>query len=273
MSDNIDFIEQLVNKAEARIEMLERGLTQAQRELTYGDCAMVITPVSTLGKPFAVGRILSPTEVQLIQHMDQQMRAHGSENGLYANPRAGESPGTVEEERHRYEQGFRFGMWHDASNTSGFTAHIHYTRLFPITQEEFESAAALDYSIDSVGDLDWFTAVSKAMLEKIEALEETAERMPCEKCGSRETMIVAYYRGRYKCYSARKGDEVRLGGVTADEVGKVLSRHLHCEVCDHEGPDLNNEPLTFTDVQRGDLGVIETVFGYGSDLPLPDWSD
>lgn len=270
MSDNIEVIGQLISKMESRYELLDRGLDEAQASLGYGDFAMVIT-TSVVGAPFACGRILEPSDIELIRRVDTLLDPKGS--AVFGTEQAGSKPGTLEEEMERYHAGFRYGLWYDREHPTGRAMHIHRSRLYPITSEEFDQAAEVGFNIDAVGAQSWFNEVSSRILDLLESRPDAPKRAQCDSCGGNHTVIRTRYAGVMDAYSTIEpdSDRVRLGGVLRDQVDKILSRHVYCEQCETQGPNLMDQPVVFVDVQQDGLAIIETVFDYGPELPLPDW--
>lgn len=250
-------LDEVLDEEARKEDRINASLLETQKYIDHGTKVILLTP-AVAHQPIVVGRILPPED------FEDAIRLSGV--GSYSEwPSV--SMGTMAEELARHEQGWRRGLYFGKDFKTGYLGSYHLSRLFPITETEFESIREADCDPKLVGKQDWYRRLMSHIATAVETREGSPYRKLCEKCASDNVGVVTYYSGRkwQPCtlQVTAVGLQVRTGHETDDEVLETGERHFRCLDCTWESAPLSQEDYPEVHACTHKASQLEALFLLG----------
>jgi hypothetical protein len=151
--------------------------------------------------------------------------------------------GTDEEEATKHADGYRRGLFFSTELYLGFTASYHLTRLYPLTEDEFDNIRELKCDPATAGSQTWYKELEDHIITAVENLGNTPYRKRCEKCGSGRVVLAETYVGRKVAPMAleptRQGLTIRAGDYISDEELECTKFTYLCADCKWESDPID----------------------------------
>lgn len=232
------------------------SLSEAQKFIGFGTKVFLLTP-SMVEAPLVVGHILPPAEWPTLRNMSVMKMMQEEPNDL---------PGSDEEERELFSQGWRRGMFYSRYHPMGYVAKYHISRLYPLTETEFENIRKADQMPDRVVSEPWFTELEQNIVAAIERIPGAPYRKLCPKCASGRVLVAEYYDGVTFAPIALEPTPgataltVRTGDAIKDTTLQVHKRCFHCVSCKWESEPLNEEEYPEFHACGAHASQVEALF-------------
>lgn len=232
-------------------------LSQAQAYIDYGNKVFLLTP-SVINQPLVVGRIVQPDDwADLRSLVDHTQLTPES---------TGKSLPTDDQLRQEHEEGYRLGLFFSKDHDYGYVASYHISRLYPLTDSEFEGIRTVQCDVGQAAKLPFFRELEDNIITAIEDQPGAPYRKKCDRCGSGRVMLAEYYEGvNYSPISLQmsiinQNMEVLTGHAVSADVVKDLRRVFHCLECKWESEQLSQEEYPEVHRCNHDKSSLEALF-------------
>lgn len=226
--DFFDTIDTAVANEQAKADRnASSSLGKAQKYIDYGTKVLLLTP-SIAREHLVVGRICPPDEYDDLRRLEAA--------GLAKAPN--QPMGTDAEEAAKHAEGYRRGLFFSTNLYLGFTASYHLSRLYPLTEDEFDNIREAKCDPAETGGQLWYKELEDHIITAVENLGNTPYRKRCEKCGSGRVVLAETYVGRKLAPMAleptHQGLTIRTGDFISDEELSTTKFTYLCADCKWE---------------------------------------
>jgi len=228
-----DTIDAAVDNDKAKADRnASSSLAKAQNYIDLGTKVLLLTP-SIAQEHMVVGRICPPSEYADLRALEAA--------GLAKAPN--QPMGTDAEEAAKHAAGYRRGLFFSTHLSLGFTASYHLSRLYPLTEDEFDSFRECKCDPTQTAGASWYKDLEDHIITAVEALGSTPYRKRCEKCASGRVVIAETYIGRKLAPMAleptHQGLTIRTADFISDEELDTTKFTYLCADCKWESDPID----------------------------------
>jgi hypothetical protein len=237
-------------------DRMSTTLAAAQDYIDYGNKVFLLTP-SVAKQSLVVGRIVHPDRWADLRAV--------TETGVMMDELSKPVP-SDEELTKAHEQGYRLGLFFGEDYRLGYVASYHISRLYPLTDSEFDGIREADCDPIKAAKLGFFEDMEESIVSAIEARPDSPYRKICERCGSGRVMIAEHYEAvsfspiSLKMNPVKQTIDIRTAHSVKQDIEKIGRRCFQCLKCDWESEPLDPEQYPEVHTCSHDKSALEVLF-------------
>lgn len=253
-----EVLDTVADEAVAKTERSKITLSAAQSYIDFGNKVFLLTP-SVVEQPMVVGRIVQPEDWDDLRALVDTMAMMGTPS----------QPVPPEKElRKAHDDGYRLGLFFGEDFKLGYAASYHISRLYPLTESEFEGIREADCDPAKAAMMPEFEELEENIISAIEAHPDAPYRKRCENpaCGSGRVMIAEYYEAyslspmALRMNVPKQSMDVLTAHSVTSEMVRMGKRVFHCLKCKWESDPLDEEQYTEVHACSHHKSAMEALF-------------
>jgi len=253
-----DALDAVLDENTAKNERAKVTLSAAQEYIDYGNKIFLLTP-SVARQQMVVGRVIQPEDWADVRDLVETLSMAGTPSQPVPSD---------EELRKSHDNGYRLGLFFGEDYPLGYVASYHISRLYPITDTEFDGIREVNCDPNEAAKNSWFGELENNIITAIESHPDSPYRKVCENpsCGSSRVMIAEYFEMRHLSPAALRMnvlnqslDVLTTHAITSDVV-EVRRRCFRCMDCKWESEPLTMEEWPEVHVCNSDKSSLEALF-------------
>jgi hypothetical protein len=252
-----DAVSEVLSEEDAKTERATTAISDAQKYIDFGTKVFLLTP-SQVKQDLVVGRIVQPNEWADLRTVMKTLAL-----GQWPNMPVGSD----EELRKQHEDGYRLGLFFGTDYNLGYIASYHISRLYPLTETEFDSIRELDCDLNECSKQTWMGELEDNICAALESLPGAPYRRFCDQCGSGRVMVAEHYEAfalspiALRLNPIHQTMDVLTGHHTNQELVKVIKRVFHCTQCPWESEPLDDKQYPEVHTCDDDKSAMEALYG------------
>lgn len=250
-------VDSILDETLAKKTRAQTTLSEAQTYIDYGNKVFLLTP-SVVNQPIVVGRIVKPDDWADLRSL--------VENVQLTPDSTSDSLPSDEELAQEHDQGYRLGLFFDEDHDMGYVASYHISRLYPLTDSEFEGIRNVNCDVSQAAQLPFFGELEDNIITAVEDQPGSPYRKKCDKCGSGRVMLAEYFEGvNYSPIALQmniinQNMEVLTAHAIKSDLVKPLQRVFHCLECKWESEELSQEEYPEVHRCNHNKSTLEALF-------------